>query len=45
MPAYDTGPSPLEQLTKLINERPEVGVGLAFVGGVILASILNRLAR
>ncbi len=45
MPGPDPGPSALEQLTKLINERPELGVGLAFVGGVILASILNRLAR
>jgi hypothetical protein len=45
MPGPDPGPSALEQLTKLINERPEVSIGLAFVGGVILASILNRLAR
>ena len=45
MTGPDPGPSALEQLTKLINERPELGVGLAFVGGVILASILNRLAR
>ena len=45
MPSPDPGPSALEQLTKLVNERPELGIGLAFVGGVILASILNRLAR
>lgn len=45
MPGPDPGPSALQQVTKLINERPEVGIGLAFVGGVILASILNRLAR
>jgi hypothetical protein len=29
----------------LVNERPEVGLGVAFVGGLIIASILKRLAR
>jgi hypothetical protein len=29
----------------LVHERPEVAVGAAFVGGMILATILKRLAR
>ncbi len=45
MPAPDPGPSPLEQLSKLVSERPEVGLGIAFVGGVVIATILKRLAR
>jgi len=34
-----------EKFLELVNERPEVGLGAAFVGGLILASILKRLAR
>jgi hypothetical protein len=29
----------------LIDERPEIGVGAAFAGGLALAMILKRLAR
>lgn len=36
---------PIERLRRLIAERPEVAVGAAFVGGLVLASILKRLAR
>jgi hypothetical protein len=45
------GPVPLpggdliERLRTLVAERPEVAVGAAFVGGLVLASILKRLAR
>lgn len=35
----------VESFVALVNERPEVGLGVAFVGGLILASILKRLAR
>jgi hypothetical protein len=35
----------VEDFVALVNERPEVGLGVAFVGGLILASILKRLAR
>jgi hypothetical protein len=35
----------VENFVALVNERPEVGLGVAFVGGLILASILKRLAR
>ncbi len=45
MPAPDRGPSAVEQLSNLVRERPEVGLGIAFVGGVVLATILKRLAR
>lgn len=33
------------QLTTLSAERPEVVVGAAFVGGLLLAMIIKRLAR
>jgi hypothetical protein len=33
------------QLAELSSDRPEVVIGAAFVGGLILASILKRLAR
>jgi hypothetical protein len=36
---------PLEQFSKLVKERPEVGLGLAFAGGLVLATILKRLGR
>jgi hypothetical protein len=35
----------VESFVALMNERPEVGLGVAFVGGLIAASILKRLAR
>ena len=34
-----------ERAATIVNERPEVGVGAAFGGGLILALILKRLAR
>jgi hypothetical protein len=30
---------------EILEERPEVGVGAAFAGGLVLALILKRLAR
>ncbi len=33
MPAPDPGPSKVDQLAELIRERPEVGLGVAFLGG------------
>jgi hypothetical protein len=39
------GPSQVEKFVALVNERPEVGLGVAFFGGLIIASILKRLAR
>jgi hypothetical protein len=44
-PPVDRGPSAVARLTTLVSERPEVGVGIAFFGGLVLASILKRLAR
>jgi hypothetical protein len=51
-PARNPGPSaverlsaPLEKLPALVKERPEVGLGMAFAGGLLLATILKRLAR
>lgn len=41
----DRGASQLGKLVALVNERPEVGLGIAFVGGLVLATILKRLAR
>lgn len=40
-----SGPSPIEQLKALTAERPEVAIGAAFLGGLLLATILKRLAR
>ncbi len=39
------GPSQVDKFVALVNERPEVGLGVAFFGGLIIASILKRLAR
>jgi hypothetical protein len=48
-PALETGPqpdpSPIDKVTALVSERPEVGVGGAFAGGIVLALILKRLGR
>jgi hypothetical protein len=48
-PAVETGPqpgpSPLDKVTALVSERPEVGVGGAFAGGILFALILKRLGR
>jgi hypothetical protein len=37
--------SPVEKAVALVNERPEVGIAWAFAGGMLLATILRRLAR
>ena len=34
-----------ERAAAILQERPEVGVGAAFGGGLILALILKRIAR
>jgi hypothetical protein len=39
------GSSVPERAAQLANERPEVAVGAAFGGGLLLALILKRLAR
>jgi hypothetical protein len=39
------GPTPQERAAALVDERPEVAVGAAFGGGLLLALILKRLAR
>jgi hypothetical protein len=44
-PAAKTGPSSIQKFVSLVNERPEVSVGIAFAGGLVLATILKRLAR
>ena len=48
-PAVETGPQPgpsaVDKLTVLIEQRPEVGVGAAFAGGIVFALILKRLGR
>ena len=46
-PAVETEPqpSPIEKVNALVAERPEVGVGGAFAGGIVLALILKRLGR
>lgn len=37
------GPSVTERASSIANERPEVAVGAAFGGGLLLALILKRL--
>jgi hypothetical protein len=39
------GTSVPERAAAIANERPEVAVGAAFGGGLLLALILKRLAR
>ena len=39
------GGSVPERAAQVANERPEVAVGAAFGGGLLLALILKRLAR
>jgi hypothetical protein len=39
------GASPPEQLASPFDERPELAVGAAFVGGLLAAVMLKRLAR
>jgi hypothetical protein len=45
-PGTDAGGSSVpERAAAIANERPEVAVGAAFGGGLLLALILKRLAR
>ncbi len=52
-PAGDSAPAPTgappgslpEKVFALTRERPEVGLGLAFFGGLVLATIIKRLGR
>ena len=39
------GPSVTDKIAALIDERPEVGAGGAFAGGIVFALILKRLGR
>jgi hypothetical protein len=39
------GPSATDKLATLINERPELGAGGAFAGGIVFALILKRFGR
>jgi hypothetical protein len=39
------GPSVQERAAAIANDRPEVAVGAAFGGGLLLALILKRLVR
>ena len=43
-PETGDGPSPLEQ-AKAVTDRPEVMVGLAFVGGAVVSFVLKRFRR
>jgi hypothetical protein len=36
---------PVDRLRTLTRQRPEVGLGLAFAGGLVIATILKRLGR
>lgn len=36
---------PVEKLRTLTKQRPEVGLGLAFAGGLVIATMLKRLGR
>jgi hypothetical protein len=44
-PASADASSVPERAARVANERPEVAVGAAFGGGLLLALILKRLAR
>jgi hypothetical protein len=44
-PTAAGGGSVPERAAQVANERPEVAVGAAFGGGLLLALILKRLAR
>jgi hypothetical protein len=45
LPKVSVDPMAIEQLKTLVNQRPEVGLGLAFAGGLVIATILKRLGR
>jgi hypothetical protein len=36
---------PVDKLRTLARQRPEIGVGLAFAGGLVIATIVKRLGR
>jgi len=50
-PTADTTPGAADRIplqaraAALADDRPEVGVGVAFAGGLVLAMILKRLVR
>jgi hypothetical protein len=48
-PVVETGPQPApslsDKVTALIDQRPEIGAGGAFAGGIVFALILKRIAR
>ena len=44
-PPQEAGPSPSQKLVTLVSERPQVGLGIAFAAGLVIATILKRLAR
>jgi hypothetical protein len=44
-PAPDDTQTPLTASKSLMTDRPELAVGGAFAGGLVLALILKRLAR
>jgi hypothetical protein len=48
-PVAETGPPPgpsaTDKVAALIDERPELGAGGAFAGGILFALILKRLGR
>jgi hypothetical protein len=44
-PPAAASPGPLDRVTTLMRERPEVAIAAAFVGGLLVAQILKRLAR
>jgi hypothetical protein len=44
-PPQKAEPSPSQKLVTLVSERPEVGLGIAFAAGLVIATILKRLAR
>jgi hypothetical protein len=43
--AHGTAPSWPEPVLQLAAERPEIVVGAAFAGGILLAAILRRLGH
>ncbi len=44
-PAKAARPAPIEKFVTVTRQRPEVGVAVAFVGGVLIATLLKRFAR
>jgi hypothetical protein len=48
-PVVETGPQPgpslSDKVAALIDQRPEIGAGGAFAGGIVFALILKRIAR